>query len=267
MYYIYGQKVVTHNGIFHADEVFAIALLCRFDYVSEIIRTRDSSVIEEALNNQNTIVVDCGGQYNPLIMNFDHHQDLMLPASNMLILFALKNHILRGVYADKLAKKLFLAISDYDVNRDNVHTQWAEFNNGKNLMNMNQIIAGFNRNPSDDVLQMEYFEKAIKYAIQIIDNIFYQIEEEIQAESIYDNKKVINDCVAVFSEFCPIWKEKDEFIFVIQPNPQGWALMTKDSSKYPLPDIEHKDLIFAHKGKFIAVFSTKEAAIEVASTL
>jgi len=267
MYSELAKKVVTHNGAFHADEVFAIALLCRFSYVSEIIRTRDNSVIEEAVNDQNTIVLDCGGQYDPLMMNFDHHQDLDLPASNMLILFALKNHILRDVYADKLAKKLFLAISDYDVNRNNIHGQWSEFNKGKNLMNISQIIASFNRNPSDDVLQMKYFEKAVKYAMQIIDNISYQIDEEIKAESIYDNKEVINDCVAVFSEFCPIWKEKDEFIFAIQPNPQGWALMTKDSSKYPLPTIEHEDLIFAHKGTFIAVFSSKEAAIEVASTL
>ena len=267
MYSELAKKVITHNGVFHADEVFAIALLSRFDYVSEIIRTRDSSVIEKALSDDNTIVIDCGGQYDPLMMNFDHHQDLNLSASNMLILFALKHHILDDVYALKLAKKLFLAISDYDVNRKNVHGQWAEFNKGKNFMNMNHMIASFNRNPSDDVLQMEYFEKAVEFAMQIIDNISYQIEEEIKAEFIYDNKEVINDCVAVFSEFCPIWKEKDEFIFVIQPNPQGWALMSKNSSKYPLPDIKHKDLIFAHKGKFIAVFSTKEAAIEVASTL
>ena len=258
MYSKLGKKVVTHNGIFHSDEVFAIALLCRFGYVSEIIRTRDSSVIEESLNDPKTIVVDCGDKYNSLMMNFDHHQDLDLPASNMLVLFALKNHILKNKYADKLARKLFLAISDYDVNRDNIHAQWADFNKGKNLMNISQVIASFNRNPSDDILQMEYFEKAVKYAMQIIDNIIYQI---------YDDKEVINNCVAIFDEFCPIWKEKDEFIWCIQPNPQGWALMSKDSSKYPLPDIKHKDLIFAHKGKFIAVFSTKEAAIEVASTL
>ena len=261
-------KIITHNGVFHADEVFAIALLSRFSYVSEIIRTRDSSVIEAAVNDKNIIVVDCGGQYDPLMMNFDHHQDISLPASNMMILFSLRNYILKDEYADKLVEKLFLGISDYDVNRNDIHSQWILFNKGKNICGfINNIIASFNRNPSDDVLQMEYFEKSIKFAMQIIDNTLYQIEEEIKAEDIYNSKEIINDCVAVFDKFCPIWKEKDEFIWAIQPNPQGWALMSKDSTKYPLPNIEHKDLIFAHKGKFIAVFSSKEAAIEIASTL
>lgn len=267
MYSKYGKKAVTHNGVFHADEVFAIALLCKFDNVSSITRTRDSLEIEKACKDEHIIVVDCGNDYNPLMMNFDHHQDLNLPASNVLVLHALKASILDDVYADKLCKKLFLAISDYDVNRNDIHSQWSDFNKGKNLMNVSNIIAGFNRNPSDEKLQMKQFEKAVRYAMSIIDNISYQIEQELMAEEIYAKKEVLFDCVTIFNEFCPIWKEKDEFIFAIMPNPQGWALMSKDSSKYPLPEFKHEDLIFQHKGKFIAIFKTKEAAIECASLL
>lgn len=265
MYSNYAQKVITHNGVFHADEVFAIALLKKLNKVLSISRTRDSSEIKKAIDDETTIVIDCGGEYNPLMMNFDHHQDLNLPASNMLILHALKGML--GVsYSSKLMK-LFLAISDYDTNRNDIHQQWEKFNKDKNLMNVNNIIAGFNRNPNDDALQMECFEKAVDFAIQVIDNIFYQINEEAKAESIYDNKEVINDTVAIFNEFCPIWKEKDEFIFAIMPNPQGWSLNSKNSTKYPLPEFTHDDLVFQHKGKFIAVFKTKEAAIECASLL
>ena len=63
--------VKTHNGIFHSDEIFAIALIekylveniCNF----KIIRTRDSSV-------KANITIDVDGVYNPSELKFDHHQ-------------------------------------------------------------------------------------------------------------------------------------------------------------------------------------------------
>lgn len=258
-------KVITHDGIFHADEVFAIALLKRKMNV-EIIRTRNVEIIEKAINDKNVFVIDCGGEYNPHMRNFDHHQDISLPASNALIAYDLEDYFGHDVMA-KLMKKLFCGISDYDTNKNDIHSQFNAFNKGKGLTTVSNIINSFNRNPMDKDLQDLQFSKAVDFASEILNGYFYQIEQEIKAESIYNSKEVINDTVAIFNEFCPIWKEKDEFIFAIQPNPQGWALMTKDSSKYPLPDISHKDLIFQHKGKFIAVFKTKEAAIECASLL
>ena len=68
-------QVVTHDGIFHADEVFACALLCIAygqDNVS-IIRTRDTKVLDLATSEEDTWVVDVGGDFNPSMLNFDHH--------------------------------------------------------------------------------------------------------------------------------------------------------------------------------------------------
>jgi len=65
------QKVVTHNGSFHTDDVFAVAtlqLVLGKDSF-EIIRTRDKEIIE-----QGDIVVDVGGIYDPAKSRFDHHQ-------------------------------------------------------------------------------------------------------------------------------------------------------------------------------------------------
>jgi len=66
------KKVVTHNGSFHADDVFAIATLQLFfglDKLS-VTRTRDESVISEA-----DIVVDVGGEYDVGRHRYDHHQN------------------------------------------------------------------------------------------------------------------------------------------------------------------------------------------------
>jgi uncharacterized UPF0160 family protein len=64
------MNVVTHNGIFHADDVFAAAIL-RMAYGEdlEITRTRDPKVIEAA-----DIAFDVGGENDPDRGRFDHHQ-------------------------------------------------------------------------------------------------------------------------------------------------------------------------------------------------
>ena len=65
------MKIATHNGKFHADEVFAISLLRRLERFAdaEIIRTRDTELLKTA-----DVVVDVGGQYDPSTHRYDHHQ-------------------------------------------------------------------------------------------------------------------------------------------------------------------------------------------------
>jgi uncharacterized UPF0160 family protein len=65
------KKVVTHNGKFHADDVFAIATLQLVFGVNniEVTRTRDEESLEKA-----DIVLDVGMEYDPERARFDHHQ-------------------------------------------------------------------------------------------------------------------------------------------------------------------------------------------------
>ncbi|MDQ6977568.1 MAG: MYG1 family protein, partial [Ghiorsea sp.] len=61
--------IVTHNGNFHADDVFSIAVFKHIFPSFELIRTRDLTLIAKA-----DIVVDVGGEYDPETGRFDHHQ-------------------------------------------------------------------------------------------------------------------------------------------------------------------------------------------------
>lgn len=64
------KKVVTHNGDFHADDIFAVATLSLyFDGGIEIVRTRDEDLIRVA-----DLVVDVGMQYEHDRGRYDHHQ-------------------------------------------------------------------------------------------------------------------------------------------------------------------------------------------------
>ena len=61
--------IATHNGNFHADDVFAVAALKNIFPAAKLIRTRDLAVIANA-----DIVVDVGGIFDTETNRFDHHQ-------------------------------------------------------------------------------------------------------------------------------------------------------------------------------------------------
>lgn len=68
-------RVVTHDGIFHADELLACAALS-IAYGRNnvaIIRSRHSKVLEVATNDKDMWVIDVGNSYDPSMLNFDHH--------------------------------------------------------------------------------------------------------------------------------------------------------------------------------------------------
>ena len=66
-------KLITHNGSFHTDDIFAVATLSlmleKKGENFEIIRTRDPEII-----NEGDYVFDVGGIYDPATNRFDHHQ-------------------------------------------------------------------------------------------------------------------------------------------------------------------------------------------------
>ncbi|MFA6251007.1 MAG: MYG1 family protein [Candidatus Paceibacterota bacterium] len=62
--------LITHNGAFHADDLFAASTLSILNNGNvKIIRTRDPKIITSG-----DYVFDVGGEYNPEKNKFDHHQ-------------------------------------------------------------------------------------------------------------------------------------------------------------------------------------------------
>jgi uncharacterized UPF0160 family protein len=61
--------IATHSGKFHADDVWAVAVLNILYPENELIRTRDPAKIATA-----NFAVDVGGTWDPQHGRFDHHQ-------------------------------------------------------------------------------------------------------------------------------------------------------------------------------------------------
>lgn len=65
--------IATHNGSFHADDVFGVAVLQEVlsadGFETKLIRTRDPELLKSA-----DFAVDVGGEWVPARGRFDHHQ-------------------------------------------------------------------------------------------------------------------------------------------------------------------------------------------------
>lgn len=68
------QRIITHSGPFHADDVLAVAVLLDLVPEAEVLRTRDAAVLEAAVLDAKTVTVDVGWHFDPALRNFDHHQ-------------------------------------------------------------------------------------------------------------------------------------------------------------------------------------------------
>ncbi len=76
--------IITHPGGAHFDEFFALCLiLAHHDHTRFRIERREPT--EAELDDPNIWVVDIGLRHEPELKNFDHHQDLSLGASFVLV--------------------------------------------------------------------------------------------------------------------------------------------------------------------------------------
>lgn len=76
--------IITHPGSAHFDEFFAISLILASNPDMDItIERRDPA--ERELNNPDIWVIDIGEQLDHDLKNFDHHQNIDLQASFVLV--------------------------------------------------------------------------------------------------------------------------------------------------------------------------------------
>ncbi len=68
------DTLLTHDGDFHADDVFGIAVLLTLYPSAAVIRTRDEPALKRAVSDRETVVVDVGAVFDPALNAFDHHQ-------------------------------------------------------------------------------------------------------------------------------------------------------------------------------------------------
>lgn len=263
------NSIITHNGVFHADEVVAIALLRILGVNCPVIRTRDAKIIEEGKKDASTFIIDVGTVLDHTNGNYDHHQDLDLPSAAGLIWEHFKNEICPNVLAQTFFTQFISAIDMVDTNRNNIH-ETLSTTLPQGFRTVSSIIAGFNSdNVFSDIAQQLAFDTAISFAIQIIENELRGASVKAKNESEYASRKVLKNNVAVFENFSTIWKEKGDHRFAVMPHKDGAQVLSFNTNVCIIPENakEFEGFIFRHAAGFIATFTSIEYAVKFAETL
>lgn len=254
-------RVGTHDGVFHTDEVFALALLqdairavCPNSHMY-VIRTRDPK--ELALCD---VLIDVGSQYDPKTGKFDHHQDRAITKSSFGLLY---DEVILLCPLSDMSEPFFAqfvqGIDTMDVSPTSVTPASHE-----GVRSLQQVISGFNRIDDGPEVQMEQFFKAVTFAAEILKNEFVSAQTKGRAEVDYLERKILDNNVALFYNFSPIWKEKGEHQFAILPytKPGEWQLVSANTDVAVVPEeVKHVDgFIFRHNSGFMATFDSLTAA-------
>lgn len=255
-------KIVTHGGVFHADETLAIAFLHRIFGLVPIEWT--FKVSKEDLEDPSVIVLDLGGSYDVHLNNYDHHHDTLSHATNCLVLEAFGRNLAERVGVDTvklinhLKKHLFEYVSNVDrglVLEDNI-----------GIPTFNSIIRNFNNVPNG-------FNFALKLANWTLEGFIATAKLAIQGEEKYMTFERMDSRfparIQTTTDFIPSWKElaQAEGTFIlIQPNLRGgWQAVSRSTDELVLPTSSKST--FRHNSGFMIVFDTFEDCVEYVQSL
>lgn len=260
------KKIVTHDTKFHADEVIGIALLRCAGHHTDIERTRDQERLREALADPRVLVLDVGGEFNPKMFNFDHHQDAALPSSAGMIWDQVKDSIC-PVNAQPFFGEFIASIDAMDTNRENIYARWNALPSG--FRGTTELIGAFNRDVKNPDEQNFQFFNALDFAQTVVANELHIAKERAREEEVYKRRRVLSNNVAVFDDYCDVWRSKGEHQFAIIPHATGWKIQSADSSVAVVPEsvCECEGFIFRHASGFMATVKKRETAIKFAAQL
>ena len=279
--------IATHNGNFHADDVFSIAALkCIFPSFN-LIRTRDLALISKA-----DVVIDVGGEYNSDAGRFDHHQrggagerENGIPYSSFGLIWQKYGlEICQGNQdvANSVDAGLVSTIDAIDCG----HVEGVSQG-----ISLSQTISMFNPTWQEDTHFDACFDEAVDFASRVLTRFIASANGGISAKDIV--AKAIDNAedprVIVLDKYTP-WKRtvhalSEEALYMVYPSNSGqWRIQTVPvepgsfEDRKPLPkqwaglsdkglqDVSGiDDAMFCHNGLFIAGAETFESTMKMAS--
>jgi uncharacterized UPF0160 family protein len=228
--------IATHDGSFHADEVFAIAALRLLGDPVEVIRTRNRDDVAKA-----DLRVDVGFRNDPTTGDFDHHQrefdavrvNGVRYASFGLIWREFGARVCDGEVevAEAVDSSLVQAVDANDTGQQLTHS----LIDGVRPMTANAIIGGFNAR-WDEALSAEQERVRFDDAVALAEGILAR--EIASAASGRRSEKIVREAIAAATDprvvELPVsapWKQvlvsdAPDALLVIYPKRQGFGLET-----------------------------------------
>ena len=281
------KTIVTHNGNFHADDVFSIAAFKSIFPSFKLIRTRDKELIANA-----DIVIDVGGEHDPDKDRFDHHQrggagerENGIPYSSFGLIWQKYGlEICQGNQdvANAVDAGLVSTIDAIDCG----HVKGVSEG-----ISLSQTIGMFNPTWQEEGDFDACFDEAVDFASTVLKRFIASANGGISAKAIVAKaiEKAEDPRVIVLEKYTP-WKRtvhtlSEEALYVVYPSQTGqWRIQTvpveldsfENRKSLPkewagLSDKELQDAtgigdaMFCHNGLFIAGAESFESTMKMAS--
>lgn len=279
------MKVVTHDGVFHSDDVFAGALVRRLWSEAAIVRTRKPELLALA-----DLAFDVGGGM------YDHHQPggngvrpNGVPFASFGLLWRAYGWSVCGDSHDvaiEVDRQLVQAIDAHD----NGYTITTPLYDGVGPCTVSHLIS--NMNPSWDEEQDfdRRYHQAVAFAADVLDRAIVRARGVVLARGVVRQAvaDAIDPRVVVLPYFVP-WQEalveaSAEALFCVYPSAGTWRVQVvpvkigQPGARLSLPavwaglekgELAHitgvADATFAHRGRFIAGAETRTGALALAA--
>lgn len=286
------KTIITHNGSFHADDVFACATLLLMDEFknAKVIRTRDESIIKTG-----DCVFDVGGIYDSHTRRFDHHQkdgagsrENGIPYAAFGLVWKEFGGIVCGdkEIADKIDKKLVAPIDAIDNGVEISKPLFEDifpYDVG-NYLGIQKILWNENNSLQDSVFmkQVNFAKDLIKREIQVIQSKkeAYRLVEQFYSKSA-DPRLLVLDIAYPSKDFT---RDHEAILFVIYPDEhKRWRIQTISKEKGSFENrkdlpaswagLRDQDLVdvtgvsdatFVHNKRFIGGAKSKEGILKLA---
>jgi uncharacterized UPF0160 family protein len=285
------MKIVTHNGRFHVDDVFAVATALMVYPGAEVVRTRDEKVIESA-----DIAIDVGLVCDSTRKRFDHHQgggaggrENGMPYSSFGLVWREWGRELAGEEESKIIdQKLVCPI---DANDNAISISKNKFPGIREYTIYDVITAYGDEDGFSEEALLERFLEAVEMAKSILRREINVARREISdtkevlgvVERLQNKRLVVLDknllwlkaLASVPETLYVVYPRKDgtwgvqtvskdinnSFFEARKPFPKSWGGKT-DSELAQITGID--DAKFCHTKLYLSVAKTKEGAIALA---
>lgn len=236
--------IATHSGKFHADDVWAVAVLDLVFPGCDLVRTRNMDIIAGA-----DFAVDVGGIWDPKSGRFDHHQKGFAGARESGVVYASaglvwKEHgprcvaqIARSHASYSLSEESARQIA-YAIDGDLVqYLDMADTGAAKNApgsYGLSAVISGFNPNWLDeqaaatpaaaDELRLAQFRRAMEFMKDILVNaVKYRVSGLLALEQVRSSERLEQGRLLFIRNSALPWatvvrNEMPQVLFVISHN-------------------------------------------------
>lgn len=287
-------KLVTHDGSFHSDDIFAAAaitlMLEKKNKQYMIIRSRDKDIIENG-----DYVFDVGGEYNEKLNKFDHHQKggagerEGIPYAAFGLVWKKFGKEVTGTQeiADMIERKLVLPIDANDNGVDLFENNFLNIS----PYTLQDVFGTFSPTALEELQKDKQFMKAFILGKEILQREIKKASDQIEINKIIKNfyKKSKDKRLIVIDEpkvyKYEIWEGLEDFpepLFAVSGDNENWRVTAIRKEKKGFGNrkdfpkawagLREKELqaitgvpdaIFCHRGLFLVVAKSKEGAIKL----